>query len=159
MSLCRIVCRLADATGYRVQEAQVEVCVRDCQPEYRAVSPKAFTFVVSTSVSCLSGISAPIVQNGCWRAVRSSLCRSRWCVVVLLPVTGSVYHPWTLWYRKRSFNNRKFWMLHRTHRQTHTQNNSRISNYLDCMSLDWNETGAPEGNPHRHTDPGIEPRN
>lgn len=46
-SLCRIVCRLADATGYRVQEAQVEVCVRDCLPEYRAVSPKAFTFVVS----------------------------------------------------------------------------------------------------------------
>lgn len=46
-SACRIVCRVADATGYRVQEAQVEVCVRDCQPEYRAVSPKAFTFVVS----------------------------------------------------------------------------------------------------------------
>ncbi|XP_062853456.1 plexin-A1b [Trichomycterus rosablanca] len=41
----QIVCRLADATGYRVQEAQVEVCVRDCQPEYRAISPKAFTFV------------------------------------------------------------------------------------------------------------------
>ncbi|KAK2888766.1 hypothetical protein Q8A67_014141 [Cirrhinus molitorella] len=41
----QIVCRLADATGYRVQEAQVEVCVRDCLPEYRAVSPKAFTFV------------------------------------------------------------------------------------------------------------------
>lgn len=47
LSLCRIVCRLADATGYRVQDAQVEVCVRDCLPEYRAVSPKAFTFVVS----------------------------------------------------------------------------------------------------------------
>lgn len=47
---CRIVCRVADATGYRVQEAQVEVCVRDCQPEYRAVSPKAFTFVVSTQL-------------------------------------------------------------------------------------------------------------
>ncbi|TRY88515.1 hypothetical protein DNTS_020679 [Danionella cerebrum] len=31
--------------SYRVQEAQVEVCVRDCQPEYRAISPKAFTFV------------------------------------------------------------------------------------------------------------------
>lgn len=44
----RIVCRVADATGYRVQEAQVEVCVRDCQPEYRAISPKAFTFVVSS---------------------------------------------------------------------------------------------------------------
>ncbi|XP_059353725.1 plexin-A1b [Carassius carassius] len=41
----QIVCRLADATGYRLQDAQVEVCVRDCLPEYRAVSPKAFTFV------------------------------------------------------------------------------------------------------------------
>lgn len=43
----RIVCQLADATGYRVHEAPVEVCVRDCQPEYRAVSPRSFTFVVS----------------------------------------------------------------------------------------------------------------
>lgn len=44
----RIVCRLNDATGYRVQEAQVEVCVRDCiHPDYKAVSTKAFTFVVS----------------------------------------------------------------------------------------------------------------
>ncbi|KAG7229728.1 hypothetical protein INR49_012524, partial [Caranx melampygus] len=41
-----IVCRLNDATGYRVQEAQVEVCVRDCiHPDYKAVSTKAFTFV------------------------------------------------------------------------------------------------------------------
>lgn len=45
---CRIVCQLNDATGYRVQEAQVEVCVRDCiHPDYKAVSSKAFTFVVS----------------------------------------------------------------------------------------------------------------
>lgn len=44
----RIVCRLNDATGYRVQEAQVEVCVRDCiHQDYKAVSSKAFTFVVS----------------------------------------------------------------------------------------------------------------
>ncbi|XP_056293338.1 plexin-A1-like [Pseudoliparis swirei] len=42
----QIVCRLNDATGYRVQEAQVEVCVRDCNnPDYKAVSTKAFTFV------------------------------------------------------------------------------------------------------------------
>lgn len=41
----QIVCRLADATGYRVQEAHVEVCVRDCLQDYRAVSPKVFTFV------------------------------------------------------------------------------------------------------------------
>lgn len=44
----RIVCRLNDATGYRVQEAQVEVCVRECShPDYKTVSSKAFTFVVS----------------------------------------------------------------------------------------------------------------
>uniref|UniRef100_A0A6Q2WVH0 Plexin-A1 n=1 Tax=Esox lucius TaxID=8010 RepID=A0A6Q2WVH0_ESOLU len=42
----QIVCKLADATGYRVQEAHVEVCVRDCtHAEYKAISPKAFTFV------------------------------------------------------------------------------------------------------------------
>uniref|UniRef100_A0A8C7IL90 Plexin-A1 n=1 Tax=Oncorhynchus kisutch TaxID=8019 RepID=A0A8C7IL90_ONCKI len=42
----QIVCKLADATGYRVQEAHVEVCVRDCtHTDYKVVSPKAFTFV------------------------------------------------------------------------------------------------------------------
>ncbi|TRY66611.1 hypothetical protein DNTS_021975, partial [Danionella cerebrum] len=41
----KIVCLLNDATGYRVQEAQVEVCVRDCLADYRALSPRAFTFV------------------------------------------------------------------------------------------------------------------
>ena len=47
-SFFRIVCRLNDATGYRVQEAQVEVCVRDCiHQDYKAISTKAFTFVVS----------------------------------------------------------------------------------------------------------------
>lgn len=46
----RIVCQLNDATGYRVQEAQVEVCVRDCiHQDYKAVSSKAFTFVVSSA--------------------------------------------------------------------------------------------------------------
>uniref|UniRef100_A0A8C9SSD8 Plexin A1 n=1 Tax=Scleropages formosus TaxID=113540 RepID=A0A8C9SSD8_SCLFO len=40
----QIVCKLDDATGHRVQEAQVEVCVRDCQPDYRAVSAKTFSF-------------------------------------------------------------------------------------------------------------------
>ncbi|XP_043992814.1 plexin-A1-like [Gambusia affinis] len=41
----RIVCLLNDATGYRVQEAQVEVCVRACVNDYRALSPRPFTFV------------------------------------------------------------------------------------------------------------------
>lgn len=48
LSIHRIVCLLNDATGYRVQEAQVEVCVRDCVNDYRALSPRPFTFVVST---------------------------------------------------------------------------------------------------------------
>ncbi|KAF3860045.1 hypothetical protein F7725_000300 [Dissostichus mawsoni] len=33
----RIVCLLNDATSYRVQEAPVEVCVRDCVNDYRAL--------------------------------------------------------------------------------------------------------------------------
>ncbi|CAL8354397.1 unnamed protein product, partial [Gadus morhua 'NCC'] len=42
----QIVCRLADATGYSVQDARVEVCVRDCiHPDYKATSVKSFTFV------------------------------------------------------------------------------------------------------------------
>ncbi|XP_010778170.1 plexin-A1-like, partial [Notothenia coriiceps] len=41
----RIVCLLNDATSYRVQEAPVEVCVRDCVNDYRALSPRPFTFV------------------------------------------------------------------------------------------------------------------
>ncbi|KAM9855098.1 plexin-A1 [Aulostomus maculatus] len=41
----RIVCLLNDAMSYRVQEAQVEVCVRDCVNDYRALSPRPFTFV------------------------------------------------------------------------------------------------------------------
>ncbi|XP_054655396.1 plexin-A1-like isoform X1 [Dunckerocampus dactyliophorus] len=45
LSAERIVCQLNDATGYRVQEAQVEVCVRDCVNDYRALSPRPFTFV------------------------------------------------------------------------------------------------------------------
>ncbi|XP_060926482.1 plexin-A1-like [Limanda limanda] len=58
----QIVCRLNDATGYRVQEAQVEVCVRDCiHPDYKAISTKPFTFVspyftrVQPSTGPLSG--------------------------------------------------------------------------------------------------------
>ncbi|XP_039628662.1 plexin-A1-like isoform X1 [Polypterus senegalus] len=41
----RIVCIIEDATGYRIQDAHVEVCVRDCSMDYRAVSQKTFTFV------------------------------------------------------------------------------------------------------------------
>ncbi|XP_041080613.1 plexin-A1-like isoform X2 [Polyodon spathula] len=41
----QIVCEVGDATGYRAQEVHVEVCVRDCSQDYKAISPKPFTFV------------------------------------------------------------------------------------------------------------------
>lgn len=43
----RIVCEIGDASTVRAHDALVEVCVRDCSPRYRALSPKRFTFVVS----------------------------------------------------------------------------------------------------------------
>lgn len=43
----RIVCEIGDASLSKVHEARVEVCIRDCSPSYRAISPKTFTFVVS----------------------------------------------------------------------------------------------------------------
>lgn len=43
----RIVCEIGDASPSKVHEARVEVCIRDCSPNYRATSPKSFTFVVS----------------------------------------------------------------------------------------------------------------
>ncbi|XP_028824338.1 plexin-A1-like [Denticeps clupeoides] len=42
----RIVCELSDATAYPAQQAaSLEVCVKECHPEYRALKPRAFTFV------------------------------------------------------------------------------------------------------------------
>lgn len=46
---CRIVCEVGDASMVRAHDALVEVCVRDCSPHFRALSPKRFTFVVSPS--------------------------------------------------------------------------------------------------------------
>uniref|UniRef100_A0A8B9YSZ9 Plexin-A1 n=1 Tax=Bos mutus grunniens TaxID=30521 RepID=A0A8B9YSZ9_BOSMU len=43
----QIVCEIGDASTVRAHDALVEVCVRDCSPRYRALSPKRFTFVVS----------------------------------------------------------------------------------------------------------------
>ncbi|KAG8435909.1 hypothetical protein GDO86_007125 [Hymenochirus boettgeri] len=42
----QIVCEIGDAGRMRIHEAQVEVCVKDCSQDYRAISPKSFTFVV-----------------------------------------------------------------------------------------------------------------
>lgn len=47
LSSLRIVCEIGDASQSKVHEARVEVCIRDCTPSYRAISPKTFTFVVS----------------------------------------------------------------------------------------------------------------
>ncbi|XP_063063835.1 plexin-A1-like [Engraulis encrasicolus] len=45
-SIARIVCLLGDATAYPAQQTtNLEVCVKECQPEYRALKPRAFTFV------------------------------------------------------------------------------------------------------------------
>lgn len=70
LSLYRIVCLLNDATSYRVQEAQVEVCVRDCVNDYRALSPRPFTFVVRTINGILVG------QEPWWLKKR---CCFPWC--------------------------------------------------------------------------------
>ena len=35
----RIVCEIGDASTVRAHDALVEVCVRDCSPRYRALSP------------------------------------------------------------------------------------------------------------------------
>lgn len=62
-ALFRIVCLLNDATNFRVQEAQVEVCVRDCVNEYRALSPRPFTFVVRTEAVTAEKLKRIVLQN------------------------------------------------------------------------------------------------
>ncbi|TKS77092.1 Plexin-A1 Semaphorin receptor NOV [Collichthys lucidus] len=72
----RIVCLLNDATSYRVQEAQVEVCVRDCVNDYRALSPRPFTFVGSY-LNAGSYVSVSIGPQPCYfkkRNAREIVC-------------------------------------------------------------------------------------
>ncbi|KAI4824514.1 hypothetical protein KUCAC02_013018 [Chaenocephalus aceratus] len=65
-----IVCLLNDATSYRVQEAPVEVCVRDCVNDYRALSPRPFTFVtpfftrIQPSQGPISGGTRVTIEGG-----------------------------------------------------------------------------------------------
>ncbi|XP_040009759.1 plexin-A1-like isoform X3 [Xiphias gladius] len=66
----RIVCLLNDATGYRVQEAQVEVCVRDCVNDYRALSPRPFTFV-TPYFTRIQPSQGPI-SGGTWVTIEGS---------------------------------------------------------------------------------------
>ena len=67
----RIVCEIGDASAVRAHDALVEVCVRDCSPHYRALSPKRFTFVVSPP----AWPSAPAAM-GALRALLGGLARA-----------------------------------------------------------------------------------
>lgn len=59
MSAAGIVCEIGDASSVRAHDALVEVCVRDCSPHYRALSPKRFTFVVSLAHAALGSLPIP----------------------------------------------------------------------------------------------------
>ncbi|XP_013919783.1 PREDICTED: plexin-A1-like [Thamnophis sirtalis] len=47
----QIVCEIGEASPSKIQDAPVEVCVRDCSPSYKAIAPKSFTFVVRCSLA------------------------------------------------------------------------------------------------------------
>lgn len=63
LSSLRIVCEIGDATLSK-HEARVEVCIRDCTPNYRAISPKTFTFVVSPMLG--TGLSPQKGSDAGW---------------------------------------------------------------------------------------------
>uniref|UniRef100_A0A8C0QVA5 Plexin A1 n=1 Tax=Canis lupus dingo TaxID=286419 RepID=A0A8C0QVA5_CANLU len=63
----QIVCEIGDASTVRAHDALVEVCVRDCSPHYRALSPKRFTFVVSLSLPARGPLS-----GGTWIGIEGS---------------------------------------------------------------------------------------
>ncbi|XP_051483341.1 plexin-A1 [Apus apus] len=64
----QIVCEISDAS--KVHEARVEVCIRDCSPNYRAMSPKSFTFVTPT-FSRVVPARGPL-SGGTWIAIEGS---------------------------------------------------------------------------------------
>lgn len=81
----RIVCEIGDASPSKVHDARVEVCIRDCSPNYRATSPKSFTFVVSPGVTPCTGNRAGVTCGwgpweeggcGCLGAIGSPLCHT-----------------------------------------------------------------------------------
>uniref|UniRef100_A0A803XY63 Sema domain-containing protein n=1 Tax=Meleagris gallopavo TaxID=9103 RepID=A0A803XY63_MELGA len=67
----QIVCEIGDASPSKVHDARVEVCIRDCSPNYRATSPKSFTFVVSPGVTPLTPARGPL-SGGTWIAIEGS---------------------------------------------------------------------------------------
>ncbi|XP_064130857.1 plexin-A1 isoform X3 [Loxodonta africana] len=66
----QIVCEIGDASLVRGHDALVEVCVRDCSPHYRALSPKRFTFVTPTFYR-VSPARGPL-SGGTWIGIEGS---------------------------------------------------------------------------------------
>uniref|UniRef100_A0A8C8ZXI0 Plexin-A1 n=1 Tax=Prolemur simus TaxID=1328070 RepID=A0A8C8ZXI0_PROSS len=66
----QIVCEVGDASTVRAHDALVEVCVRDCSPPYRALSPKRFTFVTPTFYR-VSPSRGPL-SGGTWIGIEGS---------------------------------------------------------------------------------------
>ncbi|NXN19588.1 plexin-A1 isoform X2 [Indicator indicator] len=66
----QIVCEIGDASLSKVHEARVEVCIRDCTTNYRALSPKSFTFVTPT-FSRVIPARGPL-SGGTWIAIEGS---------------------------------------------------------------------------------------
>uniref|UniRef100_F6VDJ2 Plexin-A1 n=1 Tax=Macaca mulatta TaxID=9544 RepID=F6VDJ2_MACMU len=66
----QIVCEIGDASSVRAHDALVEVCVRDCSPHYRALSPKRFTFVTPTFYR-VSPSRGPL-SGGTWIGIEGS---------------------------------------------------------------------------------------
>uniref|UniRef100_A0A8C2U0E1 Plexin-A1 n=1 Tax=Coturnix japonica TaxID=93934 RepID=A0A8C2U0E1_COTJA len=66
----QIVCEIGDASPSKVHDARVEVCIRDCSPNYRATSPKSFTFVTPT-FSRVTPTRGPL-SGGTWIAIEGS---------------------------------------------------------------------------------------
>uniref|UniRef100_A0A8C9KEW4 Plexin-A1 n=1 Tax=Panthera tigris altaica TaxID=74533 RepID=A0A8C9KEW4_PANTA len=66
----QIVCEIGDASTVRSHDALVEVCVRDCSPHYRALSPKRFTFVTPTFYR-VSPARGPL-SGGTWIGIEGS---------------------------------------------------------------------------------------
>ncbi|VTJ78057.1 Hypothetical predicted protein [Marmota monax] len=66
----QIVCEIGDASTVRAHDALVEVCVRDCSPHYRALSPKRFTFVTPTFYR-VSPSRGPL-SGGTWIGIEGS---------------------------------------------------------------------------------------
>uniref|UniRef100_A0A8C3VB64 Plexin-A1 n=1 Tax=Catharus ustulatus TaxID=91951 RepID=A0A8C3VB64_CATUS len=65
----QIVCEIGDASLSK-HEARVEVCIRDCTPNYRAISPKTFTFVTPT-FSRVVPARGPL-SGGTWIAIEGT---------------------------------------------------------------------------------------